>query len=219
MAKDPAVLFYTSDFLTGTALMTNEQVGKYIKLLCLQHQHGHLSEQQMLFICGTYDKDIFSKFLKDDNGFYFQERMEEEFLRRQKFCESRKHNRNAKNDGICKTYDNHMSQHMETENETDTITDTGTKNETEKKSKSKIIFQKPTKTEIIDYINEKQLKVDSESFYDHYESNGWKVGKVPMKDWKATLRNWDRKTKEVKKPFKNEFLDILQKEKSQGATL
>jgi len=84
---------------------------------------------------------------------------------------------------------------------------------------SRIVFVKPTKTEIIDYINEKQLKVDSETFIDHYESNGWKVGKVPMKDWKATLRNWDRKTKEVKKPFKNEFLDILQKEKSQGATL
>ena len=78
----------------------------------------------------------------------------------------------------------------------------------------KCIFQKPTKTEIIDYINEKQLKVDSETFIDHYESNGWKVGKVPMKDWKATLRNWDRKTKEVKKPFKNEFLDMLKGEQA-----
>lgn len=78
----------------------------------------------------------------------------------------------------------------------------------------KCIFQRPTKTEIIDYINERQLKVDSESFYDHYESNGWKVGKVPMKDWKATLRNWDRKSKEVKKPFKNEFLDKLEQERA-----
>lgn len=79
---------------------------------------------------------------------------------------------------------------------------------------SRIVFLKPTKTEIIDYINEKQLKVDSETFIDHYESNGWKVGKVPMKDWKATLRNWDRKTKEVKKPFKNEFLDMLKGEQA-----
>ena len=210
MAKDPAVLFYTSDFLTGTALMTNEQVGKYIKLPCLQHQHGHLSEEQMIFICGTYDKDIFSKFLKDDNGCYYQERMEKEFLRRKNFCDSRKHNRNAKNKDICKTYDNHMSQHMETENENENINRTETTTATEKKS----VFKKPTKTELIDYINEKQLKVDSEVFYDHYESNGWKVGKVSMKDWKATLRNWDRKTKEIKKPFKNEFLEALQKGQS-----
>lgn len=210
MAKDPAVLFYTSDFLTGTALMTNEQVGKYIKLLCLQHQHGHLSEEQMIFICGTYDKDIFSKFLKDDNGCYYQERMEKEFLRRKNFCDSRKHNRNAKNKDICKTYDNHMSQHMETENENENINRTETTTATEKKS----VFKKPTKTELIDYINEKQLKVDVDVFIDYYESNGWKVGKVPMKDWKATLRNWDRKTKEVKKPFKNEFLEELQKGQS-----
>lgn len=210
MAKDPAVLFYTSDFLTGTALMTNEQVGKYIKLLCLQHQHGHLSEEQMIFICGTYDKDIFSKFLKDDNGCYYQERMEKEFLRRKNFCDSRKHNRNAKNKDICKTYDNHMSQHMETENENENINRTETTTATEKKS----VFKKPTKTELIDYINEKQLKVDVDVFIDYYESNGWKVGKVPMKDWKATLRNWDRKTKEVKKPFKNEFLEALQKGQS-----
>jgi len=84
---------------------------------------------------------------------------------------------------------------------------------------SRIVFVKPTKTEIIDYINENQLKVDSETFFDHYESNGWKVGKVPMKDWKATLRNWDRKTKEVKKPFKNEFLDKLKEMQKEGATI
>jgi hypothetical protein len=43
MAKDPAVLFYTQDFLVGTLTMTNEQVGKYIRLLCLQHQKGKLT--------------------------------------------------------------------------------------------------------------------------------------------------------------------------------
>ena len=48
MAKDPAVLFYTSDFLSGTFTMTNEQVGMYIRLLCLQHQKGKLSEKDML---------------------------------------------------------------------------------------------------------------------------------------------------------------------------
>lgn len=29
-------------------------------------------------------------------------------------------------------------------------------------------------------------------FYDYYESNGWRVGKTPMKDWQAAIRNWVR---------------------------
>ena len=208
MAKDPAVLFYTSDFLTGTALMTNEQVGKYIKLLCLQHQHGHLSEQQMLFICGTYDKEIFSKFKKDNNNCYYQERMEEEFLKRKNFCESRKHNRKKHMTNICETYDKHMSTHMENENENENINI----NKNEIKAK-KCIFSKPTKEQIKDYIMQENLQVEPDNFFDYYESNGWKIGKVPMKDWKATLRNWNRKNKSSKKTFNNEFLDKLQKER------
>ena len=41
--KDPAVLLYTQDFLVGTITMTHEQRGKYIMLLCLQHQKGKLT--------------------------------------------------------------------------------------------------------------------------------------------------------------------------------
>ena len=40
MSKDPAILFYTQDFLVGTMMMSDEQVGQYIRLLCLQHQKG-----------------------------------------------------------------------------------------------------------------------------------------------------------------------------------
>jgi len=58
MAKDPAVLFYTSDFLSGTFTMTDEQVGKYMRLLCIQHQKGMLTEQDMLSICKAYDKHM-----------------------------------------------------------------------------------------------------------------------------------------------------------------
>ena len=76
--KDPAFLFYSSDFLSGTLLMTDEQIGQYIKLLCLQHQKGHLKEKDMLNICNTYDEDIFSKFLKDEEGNYYNERLENE---------------------------------------------------------------------------------------------------------------------------------------------
>lgn len=50
MAKDPAFLFYSNDFLSGTFLLSDEQVGKYIRLLCIQHQKGILTKKDMLNI-------------------------------------------------------------------------------------------------------------------------------------------------------------------------
>lgn len=34
--------------------------------------------------------------------------------------------------------------------------------------------------------------VEAQRFWDYYQSNGWKVGRNPMKDWKAAVRNWQR---------------------------
>lgn len=122
MAKDPAILFYTSDFLTGTIFMSDEQVGKYIRLLCIQHQKGHLAEEDMLKICKTYDKDVFGKFAKDQYGKYYNKRLDCEIQRRKAYSESRRQNRlSKKKKNICKTHDNHMEN--ETENENKTVTE------------------------------------------------------------------------------------------------
>jgi hypothetical protein len=118
MAKDPAVLFYTSDFLSGTFTMDNEQVGKYIRLLCLQHQKGKLSEKDMLSICKAYDVEIWDKF-KVEDGLYYNERMLNETIRRQKFSESRRNNaKSPKKESTSEAY----AKHMETETENRTIT-------------------------------------------------------------------------------------------------
>jgi hypothetical protein len=118
MAKDPAVLFYTSDFLSGTFTMDNEQVGKYIRLLCLQHQKGKLSEKDMLSICKAYDSEIWDKF-KIEDGLYYNDRMLNETIRRQKFSESRRNNaKSPKKESTSEAY----AEHMETETENRTIT-------------------------------------------------------------------------------------------------
>ena len=125
MAKDPAVLFYTADFLAGTIFMRNDQVGKYIKLLCMQHQQGHLKEEDMLEMCGSYDERIFSKFIKDENGLYYNVRMEVEANKRRAYIESRSNNRKGnKNEDMNEhmkkdmneDMSNHMTLHMENEN-------------------------------------------------------------------------------------------------------
>jgi len=184
MSKDPAVLFYTSDFLTGTTLMSNEQVGKYIRLLCIQHQKGVLSEKDMLKICDSYDEDIFDKFEKTEEG-YFNKRMRDEFEKRKKYSESRANNRKKKEDmkNICNSYE----QHMEIENENEILDSINTKNKTTKR------FVKPTIEQVKEYMQEIQFNGDAEYFFNYYESNGWIVGRAKMKDWKSAVQNWKRR--------------------------
>ena len=57
-------------------------------------------------------------------------------------------------------------------------------------------FTPPTTEEIQAYCNEKHYNISPEHFIDYYESNGWKVGRNSMKDWKAAVRNWARRDKE-----------------------
>jgi len=117
MSKDPAFLFYSSDFLTGTFTLTNEQVGKYVRLLCLQHQKYLLTEKDMLNICQSYDEDIFLKFELED-GLYYNKRLREESIKRKEYSESRKNNRKKKDMiNISKTYDPHMENENENINE------------------------------------------------------------------------------------------------------
>lgn len=114
MAKDPAFLMYSSDFLTGTYTMTDEQVGKYIRLLCLQHQKNYLTKEDMDKICGRYDNLIFSKFINED-GKYFNERLKLESEKRNAYCESRRENRLKKNK--CKTYAEAYELYIENKDE------------------------------------------------------------------------------------------------------
>lgn len=54
-------------------------------------------------------------------------------------------------------------------------------------------FQKPTQQDIAIYMSEKGCQgyiEEADRFFNYYESNGWCVGKKPMKDWKAAVRNW-----------------------------
>lgn len=84
MAKDPAFLFYTSDFLTGTMLMNNEQKGIYITLLCVQHQHGGMIDK-ISFDSMVGNNDVVRiKFLETEDGFYNKRLMDEMIKRRKK---------------------------------------------------------------------------------------------------------------------------------------
>jgi hypothetical protein len=58
-------------------------------------------------------------------------------------------------------------------------------------------FTVPTVQEVRTYCEERKNGIDAGSFIDHYDSVGWMVGKNKMKDWKASVRTWERRRKEA----------------------
>ena len=79
----------------------------------------------------------------------------------------------------------------------------------EKNIKEKKKFVKPTLEELTTYITENNLNVNANKFIDYYESNGWRVGRNSMKDWKATCRRWNmtNKSDEVKPQWLNKKIE------------
>ena len=74
-------------------------------------------------------------------------------------------------------------------------------------------FEKPTLSQITQYCLERNSNVNAEQFFDYYESNGWKVGKNSMKDWKACVRTWERNgyDKPTAKSSKQNAIDVVNK--------
>lgn len=109
MAKDPAVLLYTQDFLVGTLSMTDEQRGKYIYLLCLQHQKGKLTLSDLKTKLTDEDIQVAERFPLQADGYYYNQRMYDEAIKRKNYTESRRNNRKKKDiNVISKTYVNRM---------------------------------------------------------------------------------------------------------------
>jgi hypothetical protein len=196
MAKDPAFLFYSSDFLNGVADLTMEERGQFITLLCLQHQKGTLTDKTIRLSLGSVSVDVLSKFSKDKDGNFFNERLSEEIEKRIQFTESRRNNgskggrpkNNTKPLGLAKH--NLMEDVNENENEDVNI------------NKSKCSFE-----EVYEYmairIGTEQAKVEAEKFVNYYTSNGWRVGKNPMKSWTHAVNNWITNAKQYAKGTSN----------------
>jgi hypothetical protein len=80
----------------------------------------------------------------------------------------------------------------------DNVTDIVNDNENEI---SKRGFVKPKIEQVKDYMKEQGMNDIADKWFNHYESNGWMVGKNKMKDWKASVRTWklnNLQTEEIK---------------------
>jgi len=93
MAKDPAFLFYPNDYIGGTMGMTFEEKGAYMELLMLQFNRGHMTTHMIGQTIGQLFGQIKDKFKKDENGLWYNERLELEKERRKDYVSSRTNNR------------------------------------------------------------------------------------------------------------------------------
>lgn len=73
--------------------------------------------------------------------------------------------------------------------------DSDSKNKKDSKNKN---FTPPTLEEVKNYCQERNNTVNPQKWISHYQSNGWKVGKNQMKDWKAAVRTWEGNSFESK---------------------
>ena len=115
MGKDPAFLFYPGDWLGGTMGMTFEQKGAYIDLLMLQFNRGHMTKDMIGHTVGQLWDTIQDKFVQDDKGLWFNERLDLEKFKRKSYTESRRNNIKGNNQHTKSI--GHTTSRMENENE------------------------------------------------------------------------------------------------------
>jgi len=113
MAKDPAFLFYPSDYIGGTMGMTFEEKGAYIELLMLQFNRGHMTTHMIGQQVGQLWELIKCKFIQDEKGLWYNVRLDLEKERRMAFSQSRRNNIKGNNQHTI----GHMTSHMEDVNE------------------------------------------------------------------------------------------------------
>lgn len=127
MAKDPAFLFYPNDWLGGTLGMSFEEKGAYMDLLMMQFNRGHMEGHMIGQVVGQIWDKIKHKFKQDENGLWYNERLEIEKEKRKSFTASRKNNLKGVNQYTKKAEkkeghkEGHMTSHMENENEIENI--------------------------------------------------------------------------------------------------
>ena len=211
--KDPAFLFYSSDFLAGVQDLTMEERGQYITLLCLQHQKGRLTEKMIRVCCGNAAADVLAKFQQDEDGLFFNQRLEIEVGKRKAHAEKqrtraidgwkKRKNQNCDTDATASTAAYATAMPLVNINENENINEIIVEDANEKKVTRKR-FVKPEEHEVYNlmgelnatgknFLSEDRLVNFARTFMDHYEANGWIVGKSSMKDWQSTVRNWMRR--------------------------
>ncbi len=149
MSKDPAFLFYPNDYIGGTMGMSFEEKGAYMEILMMQFNRGHMTSHMIAHTVGQLWVKLEDKFIQDEDGFWYNQRLEEEQNKRKAYTVSRRNNVKGLNQHSKKeNKTGHMTSHMENEDENIDIIKKG------KQKKSSEFEIKNIHKSIPDYIYE-----------------------------------------------------------------
>lgn len=182
MAKDPAFLFYPNDYIGGTMGMTFEEKGAYIELLMMQFNRGHMTSHMIGQTVGHIWDTIKVKFIQDENGLWYNKRLDDEKLSRQKYSESRRNNLSGANQYTKKKgkktghKSGHMTSHMENEDENENV--------------HAITNRVPVLEDVKKFFSENGYTEESaEKAFRYYEDGNWHDSKGnKVKNWKQKMR-------------------------------
>lgn len=193
MAKDPALLWYFNDWTGGTVTMPRYVKGCYIDLLAAQFNSGPLSLDEIKTVLGSDFGSSWpalqKKFVKDDNGHFYNERLQFEKEKRINYSNSRRTNR-------VQHMTNHMSSHMENENRNE--------NKNEYGEFRNVFLTSEEFKKLKDNLGEKMTLLLIGELSGYIKS----LGKDKYKSHYATIGNWSRKRMEDTKS-KREVLEKL----------
>jgi hypothetical protein len=222
MAKMPYIAFYPGDWLKDADVRRCSIFarGLLVDLLCLCHEAKHrgrlceadgitpwsdmdivnaisggVADEKLAALREIEAKGVLSR---DENGCLYSRRMvKDEEVRALRVESGSKGGKQTQSKRSSKSEANsqantqaNIKQIPEDEIEY-VIEDKKEKNVSPKKR-----FTPPTLAEVAAYCQERGGIVDPHAFVDHYTANGWMVGKTPMKDWRASVRTWERNSRD-----------------------
>lgn len=216
-SKSKPMMLDVTRLLQDSSLMTMEQKGVFLTMLCTQHQNGFITQDQMKSICIAYGEHMQSICIAYGDNWCYEPLLEsmqkqsEYSLNRKRNATSRKKslvipdsNSNSSDEAygehmvsICEKYALSTNSNIYIDNNINTNNNI---NNIIKKEKKKKQGKPESVLQVIEYFSTIDgTDADANEFYDYYQSNGWKVGRTPMVDWLSSARNWMRR----KSNFKN----------------
>jgi hypothetical protein len=166
-----------------------DEISSAINHLCSPDPHSRTKDHEGKRLIKT---DEFAYFVPSHEK-YNSIRSEDERREYNRIKKQEERAKKGRNDKITKNVNDNFDSQQVSAMSAHTDTDTDTDTETEKERVVSQRFVKPKIEEIAEYVGSINFDVEPKAFFDFYESNGWKVGKNAMKDWKAAIRSWKQR--------------------------
>jgi uncharacterized protein YdaU (DUF1376 family) len=192
------------DYAKKAGRLSLLQHGVYNLLIdaCYDREKFPTREQAVDWIWASTEEElaaldfVLSKFFENRDGIFVQTRIEEEIENYKDFCKLQAER--GKSGGRPKKPAGNPPGNQRKANESLTTNQEPITNNHKPRTKDRGRMKRPALSEV---LQEFQCRVDNpkaeaEKFLNYYESNGWKVGKNPMKSWKHAVTNWITRSKQ-----------------------